>query len=57
MHIQGEAKVILPETEGLPLVYVQAARFDQERVYAFFRALTGGVEMYDIPSATPKAVI
>lgn len=57
VHIQGEAKVILPETEGLPLVYVQAARFDQERVYAFFRALTGGVEMYDIPTATPKAVI
>ena len=48
VHIQGEAKVILPETEGLPLVYVQAARFDQERVYTFFRALTDGVEMYDI---------
>ena len=57
VHIQGEAKVILPETEGLPLVYVQAARFDQERVYTFFRALTDGVEMYDIPTATPKAVI
>ncbi len=57
VHIQGEAKVILPEPDGLPLVYVQAARFDQERVYAFFRALTGGVEMYDIPTATPKAVI
>ena len=57
VHIQGEAKVILPEAEGLPLVYVQAARFDQERVYAFFRALTGGVQMYDIPTATPKAVI
>ena len=57
VHIQGEAKVILPETEGLPLLYVQAARFDQERVYAFFRALTEGVEMYDIPTATPKAVI
>ena len=57
VHIQGEAKVILPETDALPLVYVQAARFDQERVYTFFRALTGGVEMYDIPTATPKAVI
>ena len=57
VHIQGEAKVILPETEGLPLVYVQAARFDQERVYTFFRALTDGGEMYDIPTATPKAVI
>ena len=57
VHIQGEAKVILPEAEGLPLVYVQAARFDQERVYAFFRTLTDGVEMYDIPTATPKAVI
>ena len=57
VHIQGEAKVILPETDGLPLVYVQAARFYQERVYAFFRALTDGAKMYDIPTATPKAVI
>ena len=57
VHIQGEAKVILPETEGLPLLYVQAARFDQERVYAFFRVLTDGVQMYDIPTVTPKAVI
>lgn len=57
VHIQGEAKVILPETEGLPLLYVQAARFGQEQVYAFFRALTDGAEMYDIPTATPKAVI
>ena len=57
VHIQGEAKVILPETDCLPLLYVRAARFDQETVYAFFRALTGGVEMYDIPTATPKAVI
>ena len=57
VHIQGEAKVILPETDALPLTYVQAARFDQARVYTFFRALTDGVEMYDIPTATPKAVI
>ena len=57
VHIQGEAQVILPEVDGLPLLYVQAARFDQETVYAFFRALTDGVEMYDIPTATPKAVI
>ena len=54
VHIQGEASVILPETEGLPLVYVQAARFDQETVYAFFRALTAGREMYDIPTDTPR---
>ena len=57
VHIQGEAKVILPEADALPLLYVQAARFDQERVYAFFRALTDGIQMYDIPTATPKAVI
>ncbi len=57
VHIQGEAKVILPETDALPLAYVQAARFDQETVYAFFRALTNGVQLYDIPTATPKAVI
>ena len=54
VHIQGEAKVILPEVEGLPLIYVQAARFDQETVYAFFRVLTAGREMYDIPTDTPK---
>ena len=57
VHIRGEAKLILPEVDALPLLYVQAARFDQERVYAFFRALTDGVQMYDIPTATPKAVI
>lgn len=54
VHIQGEAKVILPETDALPLAYVQAARFDQERVYAFFRTLTAGRAMYDIPTDTPK---
>ena len=54
VHIQGEAKVILPETDALPLAYVQAARFDQETVYAFFRTLTAGQEMYDIPTDTPK---
>ena len=57
VHMQGEAMVVLPEADALPLAYVQAARFDQERVYAFFRALTDGVQMYDIPTATPKAVI
>lgn len=57
VRIHGEAKVILPETAGLPLLYVRAARFDQDRVYAFFRALTNGVQLYDIPTATPKAVI
>jgi len=54
VHIRGEAKVILPEAEGLPMAYVQAARFDQETVYAFFRALTAGEPMYDIPTASPK---
>ena len=54
VHIQGEARVVLPETDALPLAYVQAARFDQETVYAFFRALTAGEAMYDIPAASPK---
>ena len=54
VHIQGEAQVILPEVDGLPLLYVQAARFDQETVYAFFRTLTASQEMYDIPTDTPK---
>ena len=54
VHIQGEAQVVLPNVDALPLAYVQAARFDQETVYAFFRTLTAGEEMYDIPAASPK---
>ena len=54
VRIRGEAPVILPEADALPLVYVQAARFDQETVYAFFRTLTAGEPMYDIPTASPK---
>lgn len=54
VRIRGEAPVILPEADALPLVYVQAARFDQETVYAFFRALTAGEEMFDIPTEAPK---
>ena len=54
VHIRGEAPVILPEADALPLVYVQAARFDQKTVYAFFQALTAGEPMYDIPTASPK---
>lgn len=54
VRIRGEAPVILPEADALPLAYVQAARFDQETVYAFFRALTAGEPMYDIPTASPK---
>lgn len=57
LRIEGEAKVVLPHADGLPLAYVQAARFSQEQVYAFFNALTAGMEMYDIPTATPKSVI
>lgn len=52
--VSGEARVVLPDTDRLPLAYVQAARFSQEQVYAFFNALTAGTEMYDIPNATPK---
>ncbi len=55
--VQGEARVILPETDRLPLAYVQAARFSQEQVYAFFRTLTAGKEMYDMPNDTPKWAI
>ncbi len=54
VRIRGEAPVILPEADALPLVYVQAARFDQETVYAFFRTLTAGEEMFDIPTEAPK---
>lgn len=55
--VNGEARVVLPETDRLPLAYVQADRFSQETAYAFFNALTAGKEMYDIPTATPKSVI
>lgn len=57
LRIEGEPQVVLPDTDGLPLAYVQAGRFDQELVYAFFRTLTAGQEMFDIPTETPKRVI
>ena len=55
--VQGEARVVLPEADRLPLAYVQAARFSQEQVYAFFRTLTAGKAMYDMPNDTPKWAI
>ncbi len=57
LTVTGEAPVILPDTDGMPLMYVQAGRFDQEQVYAFFHTLTAGQEMYELPTATPKEYI
>ncbi len=35
IQITGDAGVILPDTDGVPLLYVEADRFRQETVYAF----------------------
>ncbi len=55
--ITGDAPVSVPETEGLPLLYVEAGRFSQETVYAFFNRLCGDVTMYEFPTETPKYAI
>ena len=57
IRITGEAPIMLPDTDAMPLLYVQAGRFGQEQVYAFFRTLTAGQEMYELPTATPKEYI
>lgn len=55
--IIGDAEVILPDTDGVPLLYVEADRFRQETVYAFFNRLCGDVAMYEYPTETPKYAI
>ncbi len=55
--IEGTAKVVLPETDGLPLLYVSADRFSQKTVYAFFNRLCGDEQMVEPPIQAPKSVI
>ena len=57
LKIEGTAKVVLPEADGLPLLYVTADRFSQETVYAFFNRLCGDEQMVEYPTETPKDVI
>ena len=57
LRIEGEAKVVLPDADGLPLLYVTADRFSQETVYAFFNRLCGDEQMVEFPTQTPKDVI
>jgi len=57
LTVTGEAPVILPDTEGLPLLFVEADRFSQETVSAFFNRLCGDVTMYEYPTETPKYAI
>ncbi|MBR4905293.1 MAG: hypothetical protein IKZ44_00380 [Clostridia bacterium] len=55
--IEGNAKVVLPDTDGLPLLYVGADRFSQETVYAFFNRLCGDEQMVEFPTQEPKYAI
>ena len=57
LRIEGEAKIVLPDADGLPLLYVGADRFRQETVYAFFNRLCGDEQMVEIPMQAPKDVI
>lgn len=57
INITGEAPILLPDTEGLPLLFVEADRFSQETVSAFFNRLCGDVTMYEYPTETPKYAI
>ena len=57
INITGEAPIILPDTEGLPLLFVEADRFSQDTVTAFFNRLCGDVTMYEYPTETPKYAI
>ena len=56
-RIEGNAKVVLPDTDGLPLLYVGADRFSQETVYAFFNRLCGDEQMVEFPTQEPKYAI
>ncbi len=57
INITGEAPIILPDTERLPLLFVEADRFSQDTVTAFFNRLCGDVTMYEYPTETPKYAI
>ncbi len=57
INITGEAPIILPDMEGLPLLFVEADRFSQDTVTAFFNRLCGDVTMYEYPTETPKYAI
>ncbi len=57
LTVTGEAPVILPDTDGVPLLFVEADRFSQETVSAFFNRLCGDVTMYEYPTETPKYAI
>ena len=57
INITGEAPILLPDTEGLPLLFVEADRFSQDTVTAFFNRLCGDVPMYEYPTETPKYAI
>ncbi len=57
INITGEAPILLPDAEGLPLLFVEADRFSQDTVTAFFNRLCGDVTMYEYPTETPKYAI
>ncbi len=57
INVTGEAPIILPDTDGVPLLFVEADRFSQETVSAFFNRLCGDVTMYEYPTETPKYAI
>lgn len=47
ISVEVDAKVVLPDTDGLPVVKVQPAQFSQETVNALFALFCGDTVMYD----------
>jgi hypothetical protein len=55
LAVSCDAQIELPDTERLPMARVVAAKFPQEKVYAFFKALCGDTPMYIVPQALDKS--
>lgn len=47
ISVEVDAKVVLPDTDGLPVAKVQPAQFSQETVDALFELFCGDTVMYD----------
>ena len=46
LSIVADVPLEVPETSGIPMMYVEAERFSQEQVYTFFNTLCAGKPMY-----------
>jgi hypothetical protein len=54
LAVNCDVLIELPDTERLPMARVAAAKFPQEKVYAFFKALCGNTQMYVRPESRDK---